>query len=561
MCGIWLFLHKNSLNIQTKKILNDSFEKITNRGPDKSQFICLPSYGIAIGFHRLSIMDTTTNGDQPFIFEDEHKIIYLVANAEIYNFKELIEKYNLEPKSNSDCEVILLLYVKLGLDKMILELNGEFAFCICEITKSNKNVKIYAVRDHLGIRPLYVSGNKNQIVFSSEIKGIPQFDNLRKFVEHVQPRNIFTVSNSDPKLFDTTKSHNRTKSYRTYVDFKHINTTIFDTSHALEKIYNDLIKAVEIRMNADRSDVGCLLSGGLDSSLVASIASKISKSRGKKLHTFSIGLEGSTDEYYAKKASEYIDSIHTHITATTEDFISAVGNVIEATETYDITTVRASVGQYLVSKYVSENTNIKILLIGDVSDELTGGYLYFSKAPSKEEFNDETIRLLNNIHIYDVLRSDRCISTHGLEARVPFADKNLIHTYLSIDPILKLHNDKTNKRQEKWLLREAFRDKGYLPDEVLFRTKEAFSDGVSSKEKSWYKILQDYIEKLKQSDPIFKEFDELCRFDTPDASYYLYIFQKRFNIEINKHLVPYYWMPKWCDNVRDPSARVLDVYN
>jgi asparagine synthase (glutamine-hydrolysing) len=337
------------------------------------------------------------------------------------------------------------------------------------------------------------------------------------------------------------------------------------------KIRETFIESVRSKLFSDRP-LGCLLSGGLDSSLVASIASRFLKERGQKLKTFSIGLEDSTDEYYARLVAKHIDSEHTHIKLEQDDFINALKDVIYVTETYDITTVRASTGQYLVSKWISKNTDIKVLLIGDGSDELAAGYMYFHKAPTPMELHQENVRLLKDIHFYDVLRADRGIAENGIEARVPFLDHRFVDLYLSIDPKLrhpasyKEYKEYKNTSLEKWLLREAFNVDDFLPSEVLFRKKEAFSDGVSSMKKSWYQIVQEFANE-KYSDEYLESEKERIGFNKPpskEALYFRKIWEEYFGTYETSpqtaEVIPYFWLPKWCGDIKEPSARVLQVY-
>ena len=244
-----------------------------------------------------------------------------------------------------------------------------------------------------------------------------------------------------------------------------------------------------------------------------------------------------------------------------KNFFDAIPEVIQAIESYDTTTVRASVGNYLLGKYIKANTDCKVIFNGDGSDELTGGYLYFHNAPDQFEFDHECRRLLHQIHYFDVLRSDRCISTHGLEPRTPFLDRGLVDFYLSIPKKFRCHNQ--NGQCEKYLLRKAF--EGYLPDEVLWRKKEAFSDGVSGLQRSWYEIIQENINNLpinEQSN--MHKFIHVCcnnRHNKPmtnEQKYYRYLFEKHY--KGCEKVIPHFWMPKYVDAV-DSSARTLSVYN
>jgi asparagine synthase (glutamine-hydrolysing) len=336
-------------------------------------------------------------------------------------------------------------------------------------------------------------------------------------------------------------------------------------------IRETFIEAVEIRLKSDRP-IGCLLSGGLDSSLVVSIASRYLKMRGRRLRTFSIGIPGSTDREYAEMVAKYCDTDHKHVEFSEADFLEAVPEVVRATETYDITTVRASVGQYLISKWIAANTDIRVLLIGDGSDELCTGYMYFHNAPGATESHQENARLIEHIQYYDALRADRCIAFNGIEARVPFLDHMFVDLYLSIPHEFRvpIREITSGRRIEKWLLRKSFDEIQYsaggtnfkfLPDDVLWRKKEAFSDGVSSRKRSWYQIIQADLEN-KYSDEDFKHPDVHHHQSpfTKEALHYRKLFNEYFD-PLAASVVPYYWMPKWSGDVRDPSARVLKVYD
>lgn len=567
MCGIWLYLLKNS-SVSVKDFVDfkdvfDNFMKTSNRGPDRSTLEILDNpNNIMLGFHRLSIMDPTTKGDQPFKLEIGEKTIWVICNGEIYNHKFLVEKYNLTLRSGSDCEVLPHLYNKIGIDNMCRELEGEYAFIILDINMKTGKGELFACRDRFGIRPMFYSENKSYFNFSSELKSIIDRDNVKVF----PPRNYMHLSNIKSDLWEFV-------GFKNYYDFDiHKHTTNFITienngiDFIKDRIRETFIESVESKMVSDRP-LGCLLSGGLDSSLVASIASRYLKKLGKKLRTFSIGMDGSTDEYYAKLVSKHIDSEHTHIEFSENDFIDALNDVIYTTETYDITTVRASTGQYLISKWIKCNTDIKVLLIGDGSDELAAGYMYFHKAPTPTELHFENVRLLEDIHFYDVLRADRGIAENGIEARVPFLDHNFVDLYLSIDP--NLRHPQSYKQfgklpLEKWLLRESFNQDDYLPDEVLFRKKEAFSDGVSSMKKSWYQIIQEYANNL-YDESIFKEEQDRIEHNKPpskEALYFRKIWEGYFGTNNNTcKVIPYFWLPKWCGDIKEPSARVLQVYN
>jgi asparagine synthase (glutamine-hydrolysing) len=323
---------------------------------------------------------------------------------------------------------------------------------------------------------------------------------------------------------------------------------IFTEEYYLDTIYRYLKTAVYKRCCTTERPIACLLSGGLDSSLIASLVSQYTKENSlPQIETYSIGLPDSEDIKYAKMVADYIGSKHIEIIVSEMDMINAIPKVIEDIESYDTTTVRASIGNWLIGKYISENSQAKVIFNGDGSDELCGGYLYMNLCPNTVEYDKETVRLLNDIYLFDVLRSDKSISSHGLEPRTPFLDKNFVNSYLSIPLSVRRRTDKI----EKYLLRKAFDNKELLPNEILWRKKEAFSDGVSNKGRSLYQIIQDYVcENHKSTKYVLSSIET-------EKEYYKKIF---FNFYPRaEHILPYYWMPKYT-NTNDPSARTLDVY-
>ena len=360
----------------------------------------------------------------------------------------------------------------------------------------------------------------------------------------------------------------------------------------LSQIRQGLFDAVYKRCVTTERPIACLLSGGLDSSLIAGIVNQYFKTTNtpSRLETYSIGIKGSEDLKYSKIVADYLETKHTQIELEEKDFIDAIPNVIYDIESYDTTTVRASIGNWLIGKYISENSEAKVIFNGDGSDELTGGYLYVNHAPDEIEFDKECRSLLKNIHLFDVLRSDKCISSHGLEPRTPFLDRKWVQFYLS----LPLHdrsnfkNRNTNEKlTEKYLLRKAFSEDNYkrnnvkpiLPDSIIWRKKEAFSDGVSEQNRSLKDIIGEFAEKYIKdkiiSDVNFIpeniEYSKLATLhnsmhsvgnhllpQTAEQFYYRMIFEKHYNGLGT--ILPNFWMPKYikCD---DPSARTLDIYN
>ena len=495
MCGIYTSFFYDS------RIEQDFWKKSNHRGPDNSSFLIYDE--IFFGFHRLSLQDISEKGNQPFFINQ----IILLCNGEIYNYKELKEEYNIETESNSDCEIILHLYKKIGIEETIQKLSGYFAFLLYDCSK-----KIYFIgRDPFGVRSLYYGKKKSnkEYIFSSEIKSL--YPSCLSDTIQVFPVGHYFYENK----------------FIPYYQYNIVPNISSDFNTITNNFYTLFYNSVKKRLGMER-EFGVFLSGGLDSSLIAAMVTKI---WGKPIRTFSIGMEGSPDLYYAKKVADYIGSEHIEYKITSDKMISYIEKVIYQIETYDITTIRASIPMYILSEYIKENTNIKVIFSGEGSDEVGGGYLYFHQYPSEEEFHKECCRLVKDLCYFDCLRSDKTTAGNGLAVRCPFLDKELIEYYLSIPTKYRIPKD----RMEKWFLRTVFNGKDILPNEILWREKEAFSDGVSQKTNSWYEILKLYTKN--------------------ESGYYKEIFQKYY--KGCEHLLPYYWMPKWNEGITDPSARCL----
>lgn len=511
--------------------LEDSFNNISYRGPDSSSYIHINNK-VIMAFHRLAIMGISDSGNQPMKHPNDESLT-LICNGEIYNYKSLAEKYGFNLLTGSDCEIILHLFKEIGIAKTIDQLDGVFMFTIYD----EANDILYAGRDPMGVRPGFIAGEENGTFISSEAKSLIKFSND---IIQFPPGSWWSSTNPD--------------KFERYFYYDLNKPSSDDENVILENIKSFLTEAVVKRLMSER-EIGCLLSGGLDSSLIASIVSKYYI--GEKLNTFSIGIEGSVDLKYAQVVADFIQSNHHSIQISEKDFLDAIETVIYNIESYDTTTVRASVGNYLVSKYIKENTDCKVIFNGDGSDEVCCGYLYLRNAPNSNELQLESEKLVKELHIYDVLRSDRSISSNGLEARTPFLDKKFVKYYLSIPAELKTFN--SNNKIEKDLLRKAFDDNTFLPKDVLWRRKVAFSDGVSSQKKSWHKIIQEYVDQ-KITDKEFSNAQTLMPHCTPllkESYYYRKIFENFF--PNSAKLIPHFWMPKWS-NVIDPSARELKNY-
>jgi asparagine synthase (glutamine-hydrolysing) len=557
MCGIFSILN----NRYTLDKIEFNFKKGEKRGPENSKLININNKNIWFGFHRLAINGyKDENAEQPFNING----IHLICNGEIYNWKELYSTMGITGRSNSDCEVIIYLYLKYGIEQTLQMIDGVFAFVLYD-----ENAKlVYVARDTYGVRPLFIkhvvgfnkitNNTSNTVAFASELKQLMGFDNYN---------NIKQFTPGTYSKFGISESYDRVFIYPENIPFSkitsfpnHFNTLMKnnDITNACSLIKNSLTNAVEKRVKNTEREIACLLSGGLDSSLITALVNKLTP--GKKISTWSIGMEGSEDLKYAKIVANHIGSEHHEIIVTEQDMLSCIESVIYDIESYDTTTVRASIGNWLISKYIKEHSDCKVVFNGDGSDEVCGGYLYFHYSPDSIDFDKECRKLLNQIHFFDVLRSDRSISSHGLEARTPFLDRQFVQTYMSINPNLRNHVflDKC----EKYLLRKAFDDGELLPKEILWRTKEAFSDGVSSSKNSWFEVLQDHIKNniFEHAPNILERQQIYYKKKTPktlEQLHYRMVFESQF--KNMGDIIPYFWMPNFVD-ATDASARTLNIY-
>ncbi|MGM9548745.1 MAG: asparagine synthase B [Faecousia sp.] len=501
------------------------FSRTISRGPDDSRIVDV-GQGI-LGFHRLSIMGLHPEGMQPFGLNGS----WVVCNGEIYGFeaikKELSKEYTFT--SESDCEVLLPMYEKYGVD-MFAMLDAEFACILYD----GKQKRFIAARDPIGIRPLYYGYDGNgTILFASE------------------PKNL--VGLTDRILPFPPGHYYCDGEFVCYCDIAAVERVLPDDLETVcANIHNKLVAGVKKRLVAD-AKVGFLLSGGLDSSLVCAIAAR---EGAKPIRTFAIGMsEDAIDLKYARQVADFIHSDHTEVIISKEDVLAALEPVVELLGTFDITTIRASIGMYLVCKAIHEQTDIRVLLTGEISDELFG-YKYTDFAPSAQAFQEEAQKRIRELHMYDVLRADRCISVNSLEARVPFGDLDFVRYVMAIDPEMKLNK----YGKGKYLLRHAFEQGDYLPHDILWREKAAFSDAVGH---SMVDHLKDYAETFYTEE----EFEEKrakyshARPFTKESLLYREIFEKYYPGQ--SEMIADFWMPNksWegC-NVNDPSARVLANY-
>jgi asparagine synthase (glutamine-hydrolysing) len=552
MCGILARLRTKAFlvnNPKAEETFDQQLKKLAARGPEGNNQVQL-NENITLGFTRLAINGLTNAGMQPF----SKGPISWICNGEIYNSRELEKDLGLLD-TGSDCECIGELYMRHrdDLETFARCLDGVFAIVLYDAERN----QLLVTRDPFGIRPLFFATlpTNDALEFSSELKA---FGKGYSEVHPFPPGYLRVYDVNTTQTLQDIQYHST--HWITNPELHPSRPCGFgDASNALRYA---LEEAVRKRLLTDRP-VAALLSGGLDSSLIAAILQKNLRQLGKpSLKTFTIGFEGSSDVAHARMVADWIGSDHTEIIMTPDEFFKAIPEVIQAIESYDTTTVRASVGNYLIAKKIRELTDCKVVFNGDGSDEVFGGYLYFNKAPNDAAFHSETARLLKNIHSFDVLRSDRSMSANGLEARTPFLDKQFVAVVRSIHP--SFLRPIKGKQVEKEILRFAFDDGITLPLKVLWRRKEAFSDGVSTPEKAWFQEIQDRLVNnmtpgWDTQNPGIYQGHLKCT--TPEEYYYWVLFISFYGAICLRATVPYRWMPMWSPEATDPSARTLEVYN
>ena len=503
MCGIFSIFNYNKYNIN--QILNE-FNKSKHRGPDNSK-IQVSFISMILGFHRLSINGLNSISDQPITIDN----VTLLCNGEIYNYKELYRILDIAPVTDSDCEVIIHLYLRYGIVQTLNMLDGMFSFILFDNKSEYCDKRIYIARDIFGVRPLYrfINDVENCFGFASELKNLHYFYNNKKcgsLIEHFPPAHyaelkLYLINNSYKWIYNK----NEDKKY--YI-IPPPSTVISYNENIIKDMYKNIAlklnSAVIKRCVATDRKIACLLSGGLDSSLVTALVDNYYKliNPNHKIDTYSIGLEGSEDLQYARIVADYLGTNHHEVIVSEYEMFDSIPKVIYDIESYDTTTVRASLGNYLVSEYISKNSDAKVIFNGDGSDELFGGYLYMNRCPDDIEFDKETRRLLENIYFFDVLRSDKCISSNGLEARTPFLDRTFVNYVMSLPIHFKNHNNKG--KCEKFLLRNSF------------------TIDIKSEKKYYIDLFNSYY---------------------PNCL----------------HIIPHYWMPRYSLQ-EDPSARTLNLY-
>ncbi len=516
MCGILGVFDLKVTSDSLRQQALDMSKKLRHRGPDWSGIYC--GEKAILAHERLSIVDPQS-GNQP-LYSKDRKLI-LAVNGEIYNYQNLRKETEdvYEFQTHSDCEVILSLYKKKGID-FIEDLNGIFAFALYDEEKDEYLI----ARDHIGIIPLYIGWDKyGNFYVSSELKGL---EGYCPKIEEFKPGHYLHSKDGEIK-----KWYNRD-----WVKYD----AVKDNETSIEKLRDSLEKAVHRQLMSD-VPYGVLLSGGLDSSVTSALAKKYSQFRIEdddkqeawwpQLHSFAIGLEGSPDLAAAQKVADAIGTIHHQIHFTVQEGLDALRDVIYHIETYDVTTIRASTPMYLLARVI-KSMGIKMVLSGEGADELFGGYLYFHKAPNAKEFHEETIRKLGKLNMYDCLRANKTLAAWGVEGRVPFLDKEFIDVAMTLNPDDKMIK---NGRIEKWVIRKAFED--YLPESVAWRQKEQFSDGVGY---NWIDSLKAMTEE-KVTDKEMENAAFRFPINTPKSKeeyYYRSIFSEHFPSDAAALCVP-----------------------
>lgn len=516
MCGfVGLFDLTQDKDILRQQVLRMA-KRIRHRGPDWSGIYCSPKAILA--HERLSIVGIDS-GKQP-LYSPDGKII-LAVNGEIYNHKEIRNKYSdYNFQTNSDCEVILALYQDKGKD-LFDDLNGIYAFALYDSEND-----IYLIgRDHMGIIPLYMGYDDNgQFYVASELKALEGAClNIKEFLPG---QYIYSKDSSELQKWYT----------RDWMDYNNVKENKSD----IDELRAGLECAVQRQLMSD-VPYGVLLSGGLDSSIISAIAKRYAARRIEdnskseawwpQLHSFAVGLKDSPDLAASRKVADYIGSVHHEIHFTEEEAMDALSDVIYHIETYDVTTVRASTPMYLLARYI-KSMGVKMVLSGEGADELFGGYLYFHKAPDNKAFHEETVRKLNNLHLYDCLRANKSLAAWGVEGRVPFLDKEFMDIAMRLNPEDKMCS---GSKIEKYILRKAFED--YLPDSVAWRQKEQFSDGVGY---NWIDTLRATAEK-KITDKQMEHAAERFPINPPmskEEYWYRTLFEEHFPSASAAHTVP-----------------------
>lgn len=571
MCAIWLWLQLHSGRMVRPP---SGFWNVAHRGPDSSTLVTFDSKRVYAGFHRLAVINPgATPQNQPIVMRSPATTTVLLCNGEIYNYRSF------PGAGESDCRTLLDLWASCdggGTSSRLTarapcdpdafaralrdSVRGEYAFAILEFEAGSERLtRVVLGRDPVGIRPLYVNTDLSAYLCAcSELKGFAAMSDcsVREFPPGTL--RVYTLDGGSiaggVHVRDITFASPHLCCARPRPP-----PGEFESRKALFAIQRAVVDAVLVRLHADRP-LAFLLSGGVDSSLVCAIASRALR---RPISTFCCGMRGGTDLSYAQKVADHIRSRHSSVVFTPSEALAAIPDVIQAVETWDTTTVRASVGQYLVARHIAATTDCKVVLVGEGPDEVCSSYLFNWSCPSGEALQEVASDLIRDVHMYDVRRADRCVSCWGMEARVPLLDPAFIEAYWSIPPELRLPQ---YRGVEKWWLRAAFANTGLLPEDVLWRQKEAFSDGISSRDDSWFSTIQQHVEGIvtDQDMVVAASVYPYVPPPTKEALWYRREFCDRFPHA--QTCIPRYWVPRFDSDGNaattyvDPSARTLRVY-
>lgn len=524
MCGILFAIGGDSPLPPSS--FHTSLQTLLPRGPDSSHSFTINS--MSVGFNRLTINGLEIDSMQPMMQQN----CILICNGEIFNYKKLIRQHELENvyRSTSDCEIIIHLYRKYGIRKTIDSLYGDFAFILHDLQTSTT----YIARDIVGKRPLFYGLHVDRWMFASELKAFPsQYTHVVQF----PPRHFAILRPESSTSIELV-------SYYTF-------QPCYSTDIHLEKWHIANIRALLNRAVTSQlmSDVpfGCLLSGGIDSTIIAGLVANSFPPN--TINTYSIGMKGSVDVAFSIIAATHFQTNHHVVEYTSDEFIHAIRDTIYCIESYDVTTVRASIGNHLISKWIAANTKDKVLFCGDLSDEIFGSYKGFMYAPNDDEFEHMNKQLIQDVHYFDGLRCDRSISGAGLEPRIPFGDTDLVSYVMNeMSPYYKRWG---YDRMEKYILRKAFE---YLvPPDLCWRRKTAFSDGIGNTDTPFYTLIQTHME-TQYTDEEYNEkrrkYTHNCPYDK-ESLYYRELFEELFPNQ--SHVIPYFWKQPFMKQ-QDPSA-------
>ena len=522
--------------------LKTSGQACQHRGPDATREELLWKNQVHFTFHRLAIVDRRSCGMQPFHYNIDGYNGVSMCNGEIYNHVVLRDRYGFQLQSDSDSEIIMPLLQAVGPAQACRMMDGVFAFVALDLEKGRVTVG----RDPFGVRSLYYSQDSaGNLAIASEMKSLTPIGGTISSFPPGTYKQFRHTSNPSGKEGGRWREIASERYYPYY--YHSLPPSLCDRPTVVGNIRSLLENAVRKRLMGDRP-LGCLLSGGLDSSIIAALLTQQLRQAGNSepLQTFSIGFEASPDLIHARLVADHIGSRHHEYVVTEDMLFDAIPHTIQQIESYDITTVRAATPMYELCRYIKRETEATVIFSGEGSDEASGSYLYFHNAPDEQQFQRECERLLRDMHMFDVLRCDKSSAGAGLEVRVPFLDQDFLHYYMSIPPVMKQPAPNPyGVSMEKPLLREAFSD--LLPIEVVWRAKDGMSDGISSVQRPWYEVINSRISMRRAGS------------QPREADYFRQLFCEYY--PGRETILPYYWLPRWSGATLEPSGRCVEKKN